>query len=144
MRFDHSYNALQQLECVFLLDMAACVCHDNVQMNSIYIYKTRWSTLPSTINLPFPQKPNLSQRNKNDLHFEQRTCRQCDRPTTTKPSFIQNCDAQGPNSTQCYILEGIRSASVLCTTLPVRISSFPLECSTLVTGFLDTEVMEIL
>lgn len=39
----------------FLVDMADCVCNDDVQTYSSYINKTCWYTSLSTFTLPFPE-----------------------------------------------------------------------------------------
>lgn len=105
------------------------------RLKSIYIYKTCWYTSLSTFTLPFPEtiKP-LTKKQKlftllNEDVWKHHMTWATHRPTH-KSSFIQNCDARGSNSTQCYILEGgWKSTSVLCTSvLAVRISSFSLEC----------------
>lgn len=142
-------NKNKTIGMCFLVDMADCVCEDDVQTYSIYIYKTCWYTSLSTFTLPFPEtiKP-LTKKQKlftllNEDVWKHHMTWATHRPTH-KSSFIQNCDARGSNSTQCYILEGggrVRQYFVH-QYLQSGFPPFLWNVLTLVAVFLYTEVMD--
>lgn len=102
----------------FLVDMADCVCNDDVQTYSIYIYKTCWYTSLSTFT-----------RNNKSSHKETKTIYTYKRRRVEASHDVSDSTPVDPTVHNATSWRGCNSTSVLCTSvLTVRISSSSLEC----------------